>query len=228
MPGFTAGVEVGSEFPSVRAVTTGTISGTGTVTNSTPRTSLGVDANWTSSPVMTPFFPLRFGGSVYVGLPIDGDSIASGMTTGGFTEQVQISNNAPVVVPSFFTSVPVAPGTNLSLGGGAWIENVKETVSLASGTFKESDSRNIALIRPFLSGTLGLNLNTLFPGVPALRHDELKLTGGYIFPTASTGQANFCAGGLSCIRTQEQGSFFVGASFNVSFVPPGVAPPPPH
>jgi hypothetical protein len=227
VPTFAAGIEVVSEFPTVRATTTGSISGSGSVTNSTPRMSIGVDAIWTSPQFRSLLFPFTVGGSLYVGLPIGGDSIASGRTTGGFTERLQISNNAPILLPSLFMDIPVGPGANVGFDTGIWIENTKETVSLSNSTFSESDTHDAALLRPFLGGSLVLHLDELIHGTPILQGKDLKFSGGYIFPTVSTVQADFCPGGFSCIRTQEEGSFFVSAAFNVSFPAPGAPPPPP-
>jgi hypothetical protein len=214
---FSVGPAIVSEFPSVKASVTGTISGSGSVDNDTARVSAGVALSWTSAPFNALPFPTTVGGSIFFGAPINSESTASARTTGGFTERLQTNNSWPVIAPQGFIGAAVTPSTKVGLGAGAWIENTKETVSLSIPGFTESDSHSGTLIRPFISGTIVQNVGDLTGGLLGSPNQEIKLTGGFIFPTAATFQADFCPGGFSCVRTREGGSFFVMGSFNWSF-----------
>ena len=196
---------------------TGTISGSGSVNNDTARVSAGAALSWTSAPFNALPFAVTFDGSLFFGAPINSESTASAMTTGGFTERLQTNNSWPVIAPQGFIGAALTPSTKVGMGVGAWIENTKETVSLSVPGFTESNSHSGTLIRPFISGGIVQNVGDLTGGLLGSPNQEIKLTGGYIFPTASTFQADFCTGGFSCIRTREGGAFFVMGSFNWSF-----------
>jgi hypothetical protein len=214
---FSVGPAIVSEFPSVKASVTGTISGSGSVNNDAARVSAGVAMSWTSAPFNALPFPVTVGGSIFFGAPVNSESTASATTTGGFTERLQTNNSWPVIAPQGFIGAAVTPSTKVGVGVGAWIENTKETVSLSMPGFTESDSHSGTLIRPFISGSIVQNLGDLTGGLLGSPNQEIKITGGFIFPTASTFQTDFCGGGFSCVRTTEGGAFFVMGSFNWSF-----------
>ncbi len=210
------------EFPSLQSNASGSLAGSGSVTNSSARVIPGIIGSWTSAPLAD--LPLKpsFGGSLFIGAPASGDSVASATTSGGYTLKLGQTNNWPVIMPRFFMGVPVADGTRASLGTGIWVNNVKETATLANGSGSQSDERTGVMMRPFLSAAIEQHA-PVFGFLPS-ESQRLKVSGGYIFGD-STFSASFCAAGQTCVRTQDQGSWFLGLSFQMGF-PAGGAPAP--
>lgn len=209
------------EFPSLQSTTSGSLAGGGSVTNSSTRVIPGIIGSWTSAPVdMLPLGP-SFGGSLFIGAPASGDSVASAATSGGYTLKLGQTNMWPVIMPSFFMGVPVMDGTSASLGTGVWINNIKETATLANATSTQSDEHSGMMVRPFLSAAV-MQQAPLFEFLPP-DAQKLKVSGGYVFGDSSF-QAAFCAAGQTCVKTSDQGSWFLGLSYEFGFPVGGAAP----
>ena len=214
------GPQVLVEFPSVQSTASGSLAGTGSVTNSASRAIPGLVGSWTSAPMgALPLTP-SFGGSLFVGAPASGDSVATATTTGGYTLKLGETNNWPVIMPRVFMGLPVTDGTRASLGTGVWVNNIKETATLANSTTTQIDEHSGMTVRPFLNAAITQRV-PLVGFLPA-ESQELKFSGGYIF-----GDTNFqsatCAAGQTCVKTSDQGSWFLGLSFQFGF-PVGGAP----
>jgi hypothetical protein len=216
------GLQTLIEFPSLQSNASGSLAGSGSVTNSSARVIPGVIGSWTSAPLAD--LPLKpsFGGSLFIGAPASGNSVASATTSGGYTLKLGQSNDWPVVMPRVFMGLPVAEGTRASFGTGIWVNNVKETATLANASGSQSDEHTGVMMRPFLSAAIEQRAPLL--GFLPSESQRLKVSGGYVFGD-STFSAAFCAAGQTCVRTQDQGSWFLGLSFQMGF-PAGGAPAP--
>lgn len=215
------GPEMLVEFPSLQSTASGSLAGTGSVTNSSARIIPGIVGSWTSAPLdALPLGP-RFGGSLFIGAPASGDSVASAGTSGGYTLKLGQTNMWPVIMPRFFMGVPVTDGTSASLGTGIWINNIKETATLANAATTQTDEHSGVMVRPFLNAAI-MQRAPLFEFLPP-DAQKLKLSGGYIFGDSSF-QAAFCASGQTCVKTSDQGSWFLGLSYTFGFPVGGTAP----
>lgn len=209
------------EFPSLQSTASGSLAGTGSVTNSSARIIPGIVGSWTSAPLDgLPLGP-SIGGSLFIGAPASGDSVASAGTSGGYTLKLGQTNMWPVIMPRFFMGVPVTDGTSASLGTGVWINNIKETATLANASSTQSDEHSGVMVRPFLNAAI-MQRAPLFEFLPP-DAQKLKLSGGYIFGDSSF-QAAFCASGQTCVKTSDQGSWFLGLSYEFGFPVGGMAP----
>ncbi|HKT18156.1 MAG TPA: hypothetical protein VJR47_08950 [Stellaceae bacterium] len=209
------------EFPSLQSTASGSLAGTGSVTNSSTRVIPGIIGSWTSAPLdALPLGP-SFGTSLFIGAPATGDSVATASTSGGYTLKLGQTNNWPVIMPRFFMGLPVTDGTSASLGTGVWINNIKETATLANATSTQSDEHSGMMVRPFLNAAI-MQRAPLFEFLPP-DAQKLKLSGGYIFGDSSF-QAAFCAAGQTCVKTSDQGSWFLGLSYEFGFPVGGAAP----
>ncbi len=219
-PKIAFGPQLVVEFPTIQTNASGTVTGTGSVTNSTARIIPGIAGSWTSAPLNSLPLNPSFGGSLFVGVPASGDSVTSTTTSSGYALKLGQTNNWPVIMPSFFMGVPVTNGTSASFGTGVWVNNVKETATLSNSSFSESDARSGMTVRPFLNAAIvqRLPLVGFLPG----DQQELKLSGGYVFGDTNF-QSSACGAGQSCLKTSDQGGWFLGLSFQFGF-PVGGAP----
>jgi hypothetical protein len=217
-PELAVGAQTLVEFASLQASASGA-GGTGSVTSSSTRVIPGVVGSWTSAPLkFLPFGP-SLGGSVFIGAPATGDGAATGMTSGGSTLRIAQSNNGPVIMPSLFMGLPVTETTSANLGTGVWVNNIKETTTLTGAGASESDVHSGLVVRPFLNAAIVQRVSLFdFPPGGA---QEVKLSGGYVFAD-SPFQLAGCAAGQACLRTADQGSWFLGLSFQLAF-PAGAA-----
>jgi hypothetical protein len=211
---FVVGPQIEFEIPSLHASATGTISGTGSVTNDTVRIIPGIYGSWTSPPVTSLPLSPAFGAGLFIGAPASGDSVASALTTGGFTLKLQQNSSWPILMPSIYAGTRVTDTTRVNVATGLWLSNIKETVTLSNGSFTESDVHSMPVVRPFI----GAAIIQRFPTMPFLPGDfqEVKISGGYIFAN-DTFQANFCPGGQSCVRATDRGSWYFGLALHLSF-----------
>jgi hypothetical protein len=215
------GPEMLVEFPSLQSTASGSLAGTGSVTNSSARIIPGIVGSWTSAPLDGLPLGLSVGGSLFIGAPASGDSVASAGTSGGYTLKLGQTNMWPVIMPRFFMGVPVTDSTRASLGTGVWINNIKETATLANASSTQSDEHSGVMVRPFLNAAI-MQRAPLF-GFLSPDAQKLKLSGGYIFGDSSF-QAAFCASGQTCVKTSDQGSWFLGLSYEFGFPVGGTAP----
>jgi len=214
----SVGAQTLVEFASLQASASGA-SGTGSVTSSSTRFIPGVVGSWTSAPLKFLSFGPSLGGSVFIGAPATGDGAATGVTSGGSILRIAQSSNGPVIVPSIFLGLPVTETTSANLGTGVWVNSIKETTTLTGAGANESDVHSALVARPFLNAALVQRVSLFdFPPGGA---QEVKLSGGYVFAD-SPFQSAGCAAGQACLRTADQGSWFLGLSFQLAF-PSGAA-----
>ncbi len=211
---FGLGLQTLVEFPSLQSTASGSLAGAGSVTNSSSRVIPGLVGSWTSAPLTALPLTPSLGGSIFLGAPASGDSVASAATSGGYTLKLGQTNMWPVIMPRFFMGVPLIDGTHASLGTGVWINNVKETATIANGTTTQTDEHSGVTVRPFLNAAITQHAPLL--GFLPADSQELKFSGGYIFGDTNF-QAAFCAAGQTCVKTADQGSWFLGLSFQIGF-----------